>query len=1023
MHVLICNERFTFRFGVDRVLLILAQGLRARGHQVTLIGCRADDEVVASCSDAYVSLPQFPEPYIDLDSKVAAWLGEQLGRGIGPLGRPDVALIGGWPFFSAIPRFESASISTVFLDYGVTPAEGLPEGHVAVLNRLRQLRRETLPGASIIAAGSAFIADTQSIPDSKGRPSIQVTYAGADHLEHSLWQEGKVTSSAGSGRTQAAQNDDSIPLVMNLGRWEPGCYKNSEAVVDLAAALKRRNVRIRIGVLADPSRAADWAAAGDAVVPLGHPDDAELQRLMATCTAGISVSTWEGFNLPLAEMQWLGRPAFAFDVGAHREVIADHADLCADVDEMADKLAALLADPQAHRLRTASRLEHFRKMFRWERTIEQIERLLAQATVRRRHSDQWPRLVVDVTNAAHDTANSGVIRVTRRLCRELQAFCDPDFVVWDPVEAAYVYPNDDEYALLAGFNGPQPSQDGPRSSSTRRLRLRTESARDEQWLLLTETVLEERGRQIRQFARQQNMRVAAIFYDAIPVLRPDLVKDVVIRENHEAYMRGLSQTDLVLAISEFSSNCLQRFWRRERIEQPPPVFAHWLPGEFGGSGRRVEPGGPRPAARGRILCVSTLEPRKNHRTLLEAFQTVRARHPDIAWHLDLVGNRYAGADDIVSMVEAASKDPAVTWHRVVDDTQLASLYHDCSFTVYPSLLEGFGMPILESLWHGKPCIASATGVMGELARPGGCDTVDVRDPEALADALARLAIDDAHHVQRLHEIQLRPITDWNSYALGALEHLAQAPVDTAQRQPGPRDEAYGSGGRDPASVEELLYPACRTAEWRMRDAERLALTAVVHRLRPQSVIQIGYRDPGTLSLLRQYCPAVFSIAVGAACRAPAAIQDVSFIDGPPAEALQALLQEAVHAGLDPQLVLIDGWRNASNAQRSLETLLEFEPRRALVVLMHGTAEPEWHQAVCSVDWQRSPFVQWVDTELVARASGAERQAHAAEASGLAMAFLTPTQRREPLSVRNARREARPRERSDSPHTSPAETAA
>jgi glycosyltransferase involved in cell wall biosynthesis len=80
----------------------------------------------------------------------------------------------------------------------------------------------------------------------------------------------------------------------------------------------------------------------DVVELLGAPDDDCLQRLMTKCAAGVSTSLWEGFNLPLAEMQWLNKPTVAFNIGAHPEIIADPWLLCDSTSEMVSKLAALL---------------------------------------------------------------------------------------------------------------------------------------------------------------------------------------------------------------------------------------------------------------------------------------------------------------------------------------------------------------------------------------------------------------------------------------------------------------------------------------------------------------------------------------------------------------------------------------------------------------------------------------------------------------------------------------------------------
>jgi glycosyltransferase involved in cell wall biosynthesis len=74
----------------------------------------------------------------------------------------------------------------------------------------------------------------------------------------------------------------------------------------------------------------------------------------------------------------------------------------------------------------------------------------------------------------------------------------------------------------------------------------------------------------------------------------------------------------------------------------------------------------------------------------------------------------------------------------VDEGTLEAAYAECAFTVYPSLIEGFGLPVLESLARGKPCICSSRGALGESARGGGCVMLDSVDAASLAAAISRL---------------------------------------------------------------------------------------------------------------------------------------------------------------------------------------------------------------------------------------------------------------------------------------------
>src|SRR5205085_7282817 len=100
-----------------------------------------------------------------------------------------------------------------------------------------------------------------------------------------------------------------------------------------------------------------------------------------------------------------------------------------------------------------------------------------------------------------------------------------------------------------------------------------------------------------------------------------------------------------------------------------------------------------------ILCVGSIVPHKNQLGLVRAFESYCRRHPDTAWQLRLAGNMHPDLHDPVT--EAMQREPRIVYLGEVHDDALVELYRDCSFTAFPSLMEGFGLPILESLWFGK----------------------------------------------------------------------------------------------------------------------------------------------------------------------------------------------------------------------------------------------------------------------------------------------------------------------------------
>jgi glycosyltransferase involved in cell wall biosynthesis len=166
---------------------------------------------------------------------------------------------------------------------------------------------------------------------------------------------------------------------------------------------------------------------------------------------------------------------------------------------------------------------------------------------------------------------------------------------------------------------------------------------------------------------------------------------------------------------------------------------------FGADPARVDvvPLAPRPLSvveparfdRPTFLAVGTLEPRKNLHRVIEAFGRVRARGLDA--DLVVVGAR-GWLDDAI--LAAAAGTAGVRVEGAVEDARLAALYAGASALVYPSLGEGFGLPVVEAMAAALPVVTSAGTTCAEVAGAAAL-LVDPYDVEALADAMSRVAAD------------------------------------------------------------------------------------------------------------------------------------------------------------------------------------------------------------------------------------------------------------------------------------------
>ncbi|WP_278361542.1 glycosyltransferase family 4 protein [Stutzerimonas kunmingensis] len=897
MHLIICNERLLFRFGVDRVLLLLAQGLKASGWRITFITQRADSHVLRQISDAVHIVTCDETPELDRDQATAAWLRTNRHR-LFPAGRVPartVALIGGWPFYSAIALFRSWGVAPVALDCGGVPYGDMQGTARRTQELLRSRRREFFPEANAITPISRFIEQTQSRPDAGPAPQAKIVtiHLGADHLaaqpERLLWR-----SDAAGIATPSAVSEPG-PLILNLGRWETGNYKNSEALFGIARSLLADRPELRFGVLASADELAVPDDLASCIQPLGHPDDAELARLMADSVLGLSVSRWEGFNLPLAEMQQLGRPVLVLDLGAHPEVVASAEQLCRDETELATKAAAVLNGGLLSGPAWQAALAEFRQTFTWQHTIACYAELLEGLPPVQEPA--YPRMVVDAGACLRDPANTGVARVVRSLCRKLQDFGEPLFVAWDDQLDTYVLPTEAEYRMLAAYGGPDPQPTHyrlPCSPPGLRLTLPALVGRRLQgaWLLQGEIIFESQGPRRRLAARELGMRIAAIFHDAIPVSHPQWVLDDAIRDNHADYMTGLADCDQVLAVSAYSARQLESFWQQRGIGGRRPVVTCANPGELTGAPRAVEPPAPpQPGETLRLLCVSTLEPRKNHHTLLAAVAMLAEKTPGLDWRLDLIGNRYAGAAALAEEVtQAAAANPRIVWHGVVDDASLNSLYASAHLTLYPSLVEGFGMPILESLWHGRPCICHQDGVMAELAQGGGCQTTDMHDPAALAATIAALAETPDRYRLLAEQAITRPILTWRGHARAMLGHLAaydMRPLPVAA--PLPRQ------------WQHLLIPEGQPL---LDEPAQLALAALLRQRPSDCAVLVGTQPQWLLRLVAERLPQAWQLV--AEGDAPGVLRQagVSRIVAPLADGLALLRAELLRQGVQPGLLVV-----------------------------------------------------------------------------------------------------------------------
>jgi len=208
-------------------------------------------------------------------------------------------------------------------------------------------------------------------------------------------------------------------------------------------------------------------------------------------------------------------------------------------------------------------------------------------------------------------------------------------------------------------------------------------------------------------------------YDLSPIHHPEWVAPLTRRMHVRKYANAAKTSDLIFAISEFTANDVAETlsFPRERI----PVAYPGVHPRYSRDGPKADRATPY------VLAVATLEPRKNLGTLVAAFSLARRRRPE----LELV---VAGAP--VRWADQELAGDGVTALGFVPDEQLPELYRGASILAYPSLFEGFGIPIVEAMACGTPVVASSHPSLDEACGDGAV-RVDPERPESIAEGLER----------------------------------------------------------------------------------------------------------------------------------------------------------------------------------------------------------------------------------------------------------------------------------------------
>ena len=388
------------------------------------------------------------------------------------------------------------------------------------------------------------------------------------------------------------------------------------------------------------------------------------------------------------------------------------------------------------------------------------------------------KLFIDVTSSCRSSQNTGMQRMTRRIFAELNQRLDVRPISWNTIGSFYTELGPRELQLLtrpfAARSGamahPEWRGEDPFTELFRAVRRRRFDLDDEigpaDVFFVPDIFRDGRREILPAFLKRTPARKVAIFHDATDLRLTDVYPD---RERKSRpYLEALALFNLVICVSEEAREDLRHFWDKYGCRATETAVELW-PGEFDGAWSAAA--GESDAS---VLYVSSFHARKNHLKLFSAAEQLWRE--GLRFNLTLIGrNVGAPLNKIVRAIwKLRMRGRPVRWLRHVNDRTLLRAYRECRFTVYPSLMEGFGLPIVESLLHGKPCICGDNGALGEVAHGGGCLIVDQTKTDALANGIKTLLQDRQLYLRLCDEARARKFRSWSNYIEKLLTHI-QAP--------------------------------------------------------------------------------------------------------------------------------------------------------------------------------------------------------------------------------------------------------
>ena len=242
-------------------------------------------------------------------------------------------------------------------------------------------------------------------------------------------------------------------------------------------------------------------------------------------------------------------------------------------------------------------------------------------------------------------------------------------------------------------------------------------------------------------AKKNGAVIGLVVYDIIPLRHPDFFPPVIAKRFSRWFEQAIEHVDFLVAISETVQNEVRAYLKQNYPQYQDSCRVGIFPlgcALDNISNKKSDVSRPKAALEGKniFLAVGTIESRKNHSYLLDAFDLAWQQCPDVK--LCIIGKIGWLSEQVVNRIK---KHPLFKKNLFMfsdaSDTELDYYYRHSKALICPSFVEGFGLPIVEALSYGLPVLASDIPIHREVGKYF-CAYFDIRDPACLAKMIVEI---------------------------------------------------------------------------------------------------------------------------------------------------------------------------------------------------------------------------------------------------------------------------------------------